>query len=367
MAMNPFAGSNAGGYGSFAQPQPWYSQFGSALNKNSNMLLGLGSGLLSGNLANIPQGIAAGSQADSAYAASKKADQDRQSQINQTAAWIKQNYPQFANLPPEQGFQLATQMMGKTTQSQQPTTDIQNYEYGLTHPGFGGGGSQDISLMATWGIDNVKGSPTYGQQVVGQIGKDGKFHRTEMNGITPIDPAAMAASKATATTDAKSAATARAMLPGAQQAFDLANKAADTLLTDTAGMQDQFGNTLGFPNQMMPMARPGSDMARFRTELEQGQGNAFLQARQVLKGAGQVTDYEGAKAEAAYSRMALAAKNNNQQEFVTAVTEFKQAVAEGYAKLQAAAQGGYAAGGPGVTGQQGGETVTSTGVSWSVN
>ena len=104
MAMNPiYAGAGMAGpsaaYGSFAQPQPWYSQFGSALGRNSNMLLGLGSGLLSGNLANIPQGIAAGSQADSAYAASKKADQDRQSQINQTAAWAEKNgFPQYAPL-----------------------------------------------------------------------------------------------------------------------------------------------------------------------------------------------------------------------------------------------------------------------------
>jgi hypothetical protein len=122
------------------------------------------------------------------------------------------------------------------------------------------------------------------------------------------------------------------------------------------------------PNQYIPdwMAAKGSPMANFRTALQQGQGQAFMQARNMLKGGGPITDFEGAKAEAAFSRMTLAAQNNNQDEFTQAVQDFQQAVNEGYQKLVEAANGGYAAGQPAVTGAANGGNQTSTGVSWSV-
>jgi hypothetical protein len=44
-----------------------------------------------------------------AYATQQKAEAERQAQINQTAQWLQTNYPQYASLPPDQGFKLAMQ------------------------------------------------------------------------------------------------------------------------------------------------------------------------------------------------------------------------------------------------------------------
>ena len=77
------------------------------------------------------------------------------------------------------------------------------------------------------------------------------------------------------------------------------------------------------------------------TNLNQASGQAFMQARQALKGGGQITDYEGKRAEAAISRISDAAKSGDKQTFLDALDEFEQAVTDGYAKLREVAGGGY--------------------------
>lgn len=338
------------------------------LDPRRGQLLALAAGLSSSPdlgqaVSNGFAGAAQARPADNAYIASKAADAARQAQIGQTAEWVKQNFPQYGSLPPDQGFQLAMQTMGRAPK--EPVDPTKTYE-GRLQAGKDQGltGSELATYALTGNLPGDRNNSKFGNTpvmatdgkgnwIAVQPGSDGTTNQMQFPPGFHPDPGGLAGTKTTATVDAKTAGAARAALPGAQQAFDLANKAADSLLNDSAGMSEQFGNTLGFPNQKFPMAYPGSPMARFRTNLEQGQGNAFLQARQVLKGAGQVTDYEGAKAEAAYSRMTLAAQNNNQQEFIAAVQDFKAAVAEGYQKIQAAAQGDYKAGGSGVTGQGG--------------
>lgn len=47
---------------------------------------------------------------------------------------------------------------------------------------------------------------------------------------------------------------------------------------------------------------PGSPMRRFKTRADQLSGQAFMAARQALKGGGQITDFEGKRAEAAFAR-----------------------------------------------------------------
>jgi hypothetical protein len=169
----------------------------------------------------------------------------------------------------------------------------------------------------------------------------------------------MASGKTNATVDAKTAAAARAALPGAEQTVAIAKQAIDTLRNDRAGMGEQFGNILGIPQQMTP-AIPQSNKAKFRVNLEQAGGQAFMQARAMLKGGGQITDYEGRRAEAAFSKIQAAAESGDQVQFLQALDEFEQAVDAGYQKLQAAANGGYEQGAPAVTGAAptGGKTYT---------
>lgn len=67
------------------------------------------------------------------------------------------------------------------------------------------------------------------------------------------------------------------------------------------------------------------------------QGGAFLQARQLLKGGGAITDYEGRKAEEAFARLN---KAQSPADFKAALDDFNYFVQQGVKKLQSQAQGG---------------------------
>lgn len=71
---------------------------------NRSTLAGLGAGLLSGRPgAGVQEGIAQ----DDAYATMKKAEAERQQNLNQTQQWLQSNYPQYASLPAAEGWQIA--------------------------------------------------------------------------------------------------------------------------------------------------------------------------------------------------------------------------------------------------------------------
>lgn len=110
---------------------PWWANVNSALGKNSNLLLGLGAGLLSGNLSEVPQAIAQGSQADTAYAASKKADLERQQSINKTMQAMQAKYPD-----------LAAAVNGGL-----PIADAYKEMFNRMSPDYANGGSAE-----TWGL-----------------------------------------------------------------------------------------------------------------------------------------------------------------------------------------------------------------------
>jgi hypothetical protein len=91
-----------------------YPQVSNWFDPRRGQFLALASGLASSPdfgqaVSNGFRAAAAAKPADDAYAASLKADQERQAQINQTKQWIAKNYPQYADLPASEGFQLALQ------------------------------------------------------------------------------------------------------------------------------------------------------------------------------------------------------------------------------------------------------------------
>jgi Phage tail lysozyme len=98
------------------------------------------------------------------------------------------------------------------------------------------------------------------------------------------------------------------------------------------------------PNMLGPIdsRKPNisEDAARVQARIDQLQGGAFLQARQLLKGGGAITDFEGQKAERAFVRMNAA---QNEADFKAALDEFNAAVQEGVRKLEAQAGGGAVA------------------------
>lgn len=105
----------------------------------ANALIGLGAGLLQGNtfakgLAAGGQGFMQGAQLDQQYAMDATEDAKRQAETNQTAEWIKANYPQFADLPPAEGFKLAAQQAaldakGAAGFGANAPSNVQEWEY----------------------------------------------------------------------------------------------------------------------------------------------------------------------------------------------------------------------------------------------
>ena len=172
----------------------------------------------------------------------------------------------------------------------------------------------------------------------------------------------MAGGKAGATVDAKTAAAARAAMRGAELSNINTAKAIADVRNNAAGMNEWFGQ-IG-PRGMY--INPGSAMGKFWAAAEPTNNQAFMQAREMLKNGGPITDFEGRKAEDAFSRMRAALEKGDQQQYLNALADFEESVAIGYQKLVETAQGGYSQGGTQMPGNAGGGNVTSTGVPWSI-
>jgi hypothetical protein len=101
------------------------------------------------------------------------------------------------------------------------------------------------------------------------------------------------------------------------------------------------------PNMLGPvqgrLPNVSAEAARVQGKMNQISGGAFLQARQLLKGGGAITDFESKKAEEAFLLMNTA---QNEEDFRKAMQNFLDAVRAGLPKLQTAAP---AAGGTGAT------------------
>lgn len=353
----------------------WWNGLRTGLGDNSNALIAAGTALMAGDVAGAGRGFVAGAQVDDAYATAQKEKARRETALQAAIGNLRDKYnrPDLADFVDSGGYDAIMPAWEALIKGQQgggidPTSDIQNYEYGLANPGFRDwqtqrGGASEISLTPTWGIDEDPDSPTYNQQVLGQLGKDGRFHRTDMGGVRPIDPAMMAGNKKGATVDAETAAAARAALPAAKTQLDTTLAAIDLVANDEAGLNEWFG-------QFGPRGvyvHPGSRMGTWAGNFTQSEGQAFLQARQFLKGQGAITEIESYKAELAYSRMAAAKEKGDKQSFLQAAADFKAAVESGYANIQALAGGAYSEGALyGAAPAPGGVRTTSTGVTYSV-
>ncbi len=110
----------------------------------------------------------------------------------------------------------------------------------------------------------------------------------------------------------------------AQAAIDLpqAQATGEQTLGLVRALRDHPGlsGVVGLPDVLSAGGRvPGTPEADFRARLEQLQGQQFLQAYQSLKGAGQISEVEGTKAQNAVARMQTA---QSEREFKKAADEF---------------------------------------------
>ena len=206
------------------------------------------------------------------------------------------------------------------------------------------GGGQEFGLNPVFGTD-AEGKP-----VILQLSKSGTAQQTqipegvelstgvdridlgtqiglldkrtgEMIGTVPKDLVGQEAAKARGRAQGE----AQAAAPGAIARSERTLSQIDELLAhegldEITGRLDQFR-----PN--VTMSGSGRDaLAR----LEQLQGTAFLEAFEMLKGGGQITEIEGLKAERAMARMQ---RSQDTTEFRRALRDFRDAVETGRQKL----------------------------------
>lgn len=182
------------------------------------------------------------------------------------------------------------------------------------------GGGADAGLTPIYGSDNKTG-----EVVVMQPTKSGKVVRSEMPDGVTVDLGVKSREAAMGTEEGKLLVEIKGSLPGKKQMMDGTVKLIDEVLTDRA-----LAQSVGSIQGNLPSIRQGS--IDFDKRVEQLKGRAFLDARQMLKGGGAITDYESTKAEMAIARLDQA---QSEDQFKAALKDFRDAVTEGYAKMEA--------------------------------
>lgn len=291
------------------------------LQNNSNALLGAGIGLLSGRTAN--EQAAMGLQGFS---------QGRQE--NKTKQWVMQNAPpeiaqavEAGVIDPAQAFQAMTQAKTKKAPIEingrlvDPETYQVIADFSDKKPE---GGNQELGLNLVWGKDKAGNTIAYQPSKTG-----GLVPVTVDEGVQLTDPYNRAFDAASGKVQGETQATAQVNLDGARRSVQRIDMQINDLKNDP-GLE----KVLGPLDSITPDI--SSDAVRARSKINQIGGQAFLEARQMLKGGGAITDFESARAEAAYARLAQA---QDPADFKQALDEFNQAVKDGYAKIERQAMG----------------------------
>lgn len=132
---------------------------------------------------------------------------------------------------------------------------------------------------------------------------------------------------------AKSKATSIAALPEARRSARFITERLDEVIAD-----NDLGKVTGMPNGHLPNWSEAANKAQ--SKVDQLKGSAFLQAYQALRGAGAISNTEGAKAESALARL------NNQKvgtaAFREAAAEFRSEVMAMLDVAERKARGDYA-------------------------
>lgn len=324
-----------------------------ALSRNSDTLLQAGAGLLGGRtapeqVAGLAQGIAGARQR------------------NKTLEFLRQQNPELAAAVESgalSGGDAYKLFYEQKLEAQKPRNnllpvgknlyDFQNGQW-ISPPASMAAGDEEWGLTPVWGKD------ASGKTVLGQVSKAGKFKPLDTGDFTPtpviqnLDTGTAILGRNSRTGEVvtstpkdlagaaqqgaigKAQGEAAAGVPAAQMTANEISAQIQSLKSDP-----YLSSTVGPIAGRTPNLT--ADSQRVQSKIAQLQGGAFLAARQMLKGGGQITDYEGQKAEQAVARMNQA---QSPDDFKAALDDFNNAVQQGVQKLQAAAAGGQAAPAP---------------------
>lgn len=342
-----------------AQPMGGLGQALSALRQNPGFLNGIAGGLVNGG--NVPESMAIADEA-----VQKKLIQDQEVELRRQA--LAQDQSQFG-----QTFGLQSERLGMEKASlasdaqerralQSATADFlekNGADSSLVDMARAGQGATAFKMFqdmkggnTEYGLQPVYGLDADGNTVIGQVGKNGTIIRSATpEGFNPLSPQGLTQQKATGTALGKSQGESAAALPGAEASASYALQKIDDVLQDP-----DLGSATGWQGALMSF--PGTTKKNLDVKISQLKSQTFLQAFESLKGAGQITEVEGQKAEAAIARLDQA---QGDEEFKSALVDLKSVIQTGLARSREKAGG--AAQQP--MGAPSGNK-SSTGVSWSI-
>ena len=288
-----------------------------------------------GNAANLGNAFAMGGQGLQA----QKAGMQEQADKNKTLQFLQQNAPEIADavangMPIQEGWKVYTQ---QRFAQQSGTPKVYGSPVWGTENGKDAIGAYDetgtFRVLDTGGFQPSRGvtMQNTGTAFVPTSRNTGAQAGPEL----PIDNTSPARDAKIGAIQGETQANAAAELPGASLLVQKLESQINDIKADP-----NLGNVLGPVDSVTPNIRSGSISAQ--AKIDQIRGDAFLQARQMLKGGGAITDYEGDKAEAAYARMNQA---QSEEDFKAALDDFLYFVKAGEAKLRAQAGGAAQPGG----------------------
>lgn len=377
MAITNYTGALAPNNGGLAaalgfKPNPVTDYIGG----NRSALLGLAAGLVGGptwgqGLSNGFQMAAQGQQLDQQKAEKIKADAKAEKQANATRDWLAKNYPDLAQavdagLPVSEAWQQAfSRQNAKTETDPYQARFTAGQQFGLEGDALNtfaltGSVPGTNKTNVTYGLTPIYGKDASGNTVFGVQGSDGSFKPVDTGGVQPLGPYDLSAEKAAGGAFGKQTGGAQFDLPAVKLSTDQTLAAISDVRANEKGLDEQF--SMGGFQQFTP-AWPGSEKAKFQVANARLTNRAFLEAREVLRGGGQITDFESRKAEGAITNIEDAMARGDKALYLKALADFEEAVKAGYAKLEA--QAGTMSGYGGKPAGTGGNR-TSTGVTYTV-
>ena len=150
--------------------------------------------------------------------------------------------------------------------------------------------------------------------------------------VRPMSPSDVNMNKETGKMEGRAVGEARGDLPGAEKQAQITIEKVTELETDP-----NLDAALGWTSYL-PDAAVNSNVIDVRSKVDELMGGAFLEARTVLKGGGQITDFESSRAERAYARMERAIQAGDPKVFRSALADFREAINDGVAKLRVSAR-----------------------------
>ena len=348
-AVNPFTGwvdSNPYAVMGLGQAaQGFFGGMAGATNAH-DALVGATNGL---NKANTP----AYAQLQLQKAQQDKEAADAKAKQNATVAWIQKNAPKYSGavsagvMTPADAYKMALQDANGAPPGAAPSS-VQEYQFYAQQEQSAG--RQPVSY-ADWrkGANQTvragMGAPIWGKnRKTGEYMpfepmSDGTISSLVAKDANPtdfvFDPGTVASDKAAGTAFGTAQGGVQFNMPAAKQNIDLEMANIDAIANDQTGLDQVFGNIAGVPQQWLP-TMPGTPKANMQERIKQVVGQNFLQAYSSLRGAGAITEQEGAKAQDAMARLGTA---QSKDAFIQALSELKNVLQIGYSRMAGQAGG----------------------------